>query len=87
MLFTFAFDIDKNVIELYYHKNVKLFCQNLIDVALKCDQCINQSKKNNIILNVAIVALEGRLLFIAFFDPHSIISIGEVKLSKTSSST
>ena len=35
VLFTFAFDINENVIKIDYHKNVKLFYQDLIDIVLK----------------------------------------------------
>ncbi len=35
VLFSFTFDIDKNVIEIYYHENNKFLYQDLIDEVLK----------------------------------------------------
>ena len=87
MLFAFAFDVDEDVIEVYYHKNVKFFCQNLINIALKRGQCIDQSKKHHLVLEIAIAVSESCFLFIAFSDSHLMIDIGQIKLGKTSSST
>ena len=35
MLFAFALGIDKDVIEIHYHKNIELLCQDLINIALE----------------------------------------------------
>ncbi len=35
MLFAFALGINEDVIEVYYHKNVVLLYQDLVDLALK----------------------------------------------------
>ncbi len=87
MLFAFAFDIDEDVIEVHYHKNIELLCQDLIDIVLKHGQCVGQSKSHNLVLKVAIASPEGRLLFIAFPNPHSMISIGQIELGEMSSPT
>ena len=39
MLFAFAFDLDKDVIKVHYHKNVELLYYDCVDIALKRDQC------------------------------------------------
>ena len=83
MLFSLVFNIDKDVITIYYHKNVKFFCQNLVNIALKRGRCIGQSKKHYLILKMAIIDPKDRLLFIFFSDLHPMIGIGQVKLSKT----
>ncbi len=87
MLFAFAFGIDKDVIKVYYHQNVKFLCQNLIDVALEYGQCVGQSKKHHLILKMAIASLEGYLPFITFFDSHSMVDISQIKLGETASPT
>ena len=87
MLFAFAFGIDKDIIEVHYDKNIILFFKNLINIALKYDQCIDQSKRHYLLLKMAIAGLKGHLLFIAFFDSHLMISIGQIKMSKILSST
>ena len=86
MLFAFVFDIDKNIIKIYYYKHVKLLCQDLINVTLECGHCIDQSKTHHLVLEILKATLEGRLLFIAFPDPHLMINIGQIELGETSSS-
>ena len=85
MLFALTLSINKNVIEIHYHENVKLFGQDLIDVALKCGRCVSQSKKQNLVLKMAIAGPESHLLLIAFPDPHLIVGIGQIELGDTSS--
>ncbi len=75
--------IDEDIIEVYYYKNVELLFQDLIDIALECSRCVNQSKKHHLVLGMAIAGLEGHLLFITFPDPHLMISIGQIELSET----
>ena len=87
MLFSLVFGVDKDVIEVYYHKNIELLCQNLIDIALKHDRYVGQSKKHYLILEMAIASLEGRLPFISLSDLHPIISISQVEPDKTLSRT
>ncbi len=76
MLFAFALGVDENVIEIYYYKNVELFCQDLVDVALKRGWRVGQSKRHDLIFKVTIAGFEGRFLFITFLDLHSMVSIG-----------
>ena len=87
MLFTFVFDVDKNVIEIQYYKNIELFCQDLDDIALERSRCVGQSKKYHLLLTMVIAGPEGRFLFIAFLNPHSIVGICQIKLGETSSPT
>ena len=87
MLFPFTFSVDKDVIKVYHHKNVKFFCQNLVDVALENSRCVGQFKKRHLILEMIIAALKSRLSFIAFFDPYLMVGVGEIELSKTLSLT
>ncbi len=87
MLFAFTLGVDEDVIEVHYHENVELFCQDLINIALECDRYVGQSKKHHLILKMAIAGPEGRVLFISFPNPHLIIGISQIKLGKSSSST
>ena len=87
MFFAFTLSIDKNVIEIHYHKNVELLGQDLIGVALKRSRCVGQSKRHNLVLEMAIAGLEDHFLFIAFLDPHLMVSIGQIELSETLSPT
>ena len=81
MFFVLAFGIDKDVIKIYYHENVELLCQNLVDITLECGQCISQSKKHDLVLEVAIADPEGCLPFFSFPNPHLIVGIGQIELS------
>ena len=85
MLFTFAFNIDKDVIEIHYHDNVKFLYQNLVDIVLECGWSIDSTKKYYLVLEMTIAGLEGHFLFIAFINPYLIVGIGQIKLRKTSS--
>ncbi len=76
MLFALALNVNEDVIEVHYDKNVELLCQDLIDITLECGQYIGQSKGHHLILKIAIVCHESCLLFVAFPDPHSMVSIG-----------
>ena len=87
MLFTLVFSVDEDIIEVYYHKNVELFCQDLVDIALEGGWCIGLSERHNLVLKVAIASFKGRFLFISFPDPHSIVNISQIKLGKLLSLT
>ncbi len=87
MLFAFVFSVDEDVIKVYYHENVELLCQDLVDVTLKCGQCIGQSKRHDLIFKMTIVGPDGRLPFIAFLDPHSMVGISQITLGETLSLT
>ncbi len=87
MLFSFTFGIDKDVIKVYYHENIELVCQNLIDIALKSGYCISQSTRHYLILEMAIVGPKDYLLFIVFSDPHLMVNIGKIELGEMSSPT
>ncbi len=75
MLFAFAFSVNEDIIEVYYHKNVEFLYQDLINIALECNWYISQFKRHDLILEVAMVGLEGHLSFVAFSDPDLMIGI------------
>ena len=86
LLVAFAFDVNEDVIEIHYHKNVEFVCQDLV-IALERDQCVGQSKRHHLVLEIVIADFEGYFLFIAFFDPYPMIGINQVKPGKTLSPT
>ncbi len=87
VLFALTLSVYEDVIKIHYHENVKLFCQDLVDIALECGWYVDQSKNHYLILKIAIAGPEGRLLFIAFSNPHSMVGIGQIELDETSSPT
>ena len=76
MLFAFTFSVDKVVFEVHYNKNVELFYQDLVNIALEYSQYVSQFKRYYLVIGIAITGLEGRFLFIAFPNPHLMIGIG-----------
>ena len=82
MLLTFALNVDEDVIKVYYYKNVELLHQDPIDIALERGWCIDQSKRHNLVLKVAIAGLESRLLFISFPNSHLMVGIGQIELGE-----
>ncbi len=82
MFFALALSVDENIIEIYYYENVELFGQDLVDIALKRGRCIGQSERHDLVLEMAVAGPEGRLPFVAFPDPHSMVGIGQIKLGE-----
>ncbi len=87
MLFALAFSVDEDVIEIHYYEDVELLGQDLVDVILKRGRCVGQSERHDLVLEMAIVGPEGRLPFVAFSDPHSMVGVSQVELGETSSLT
>ncbi len=87
MLFALTLSVDEDVIEIHYYKDVELLDQDLVDVTLKHGRCIGQSERHDLVFEMAIADPEGRLPFVTFPDPHSMVGIGQIKLHKPSSPT
>ena len=82
MAFFLIFSIDENIILIYNDKNIKLFCKNLVNIALKICQNVDQSKKYYLILKMAVSNPENFVLLIFFVNFHPMISTHDVKLDK-----
>ena len=76
MLFIFDLNVDENVIEVYYHKNVELFYRELVDITLECGRCIDLSKRYHLVLKIVIADFEGPLLFVFFPNLYLMVGIG-----------
>ncbi len=87
MLFALALSVDKDVIEIHYYEDVELIGQDFVDIALKRGQCVGQSERYDLVLEMAIANPESRLPFVAFPDPHSMVGVGQIELGETSSPT
>ncbi len=82
MLFALTLSIDKNIIETHYYKDIELLGQDLVDVTLKGGQCVGQSERHDLVLEMAVAGPEGRLLFVTFPDPHSMVGVGQIELGE-----
>ena len=76
------FGIDEDVIEVNSDKDIEFLSQNLVNIALKAGRYFEQPKRHYLILKVAVSSLKSRLLFVALFYSHLIVSTCEVKLDK-----
>ena len=73
-------NIDQNVIQIHYNKDVKLFSKDLSNVILKIGRSIGESKKHDLVLEMAISDTKGSLPFMTFSNPYLVIGISEVEL-------
>ncbi len=61
------------MIETYDDKDIILFSENFIDIALKMGRSVRKAKKHNWVLEIAVSSLKNNFLFIAFTNSHLII--------------
>ncbi len=85
VLFALVLSIDENVIEVHYHKNVVLLCQDLVDITLKRGRRVSQAKKHDLIFEMTQARPESHLPLVTFPDPHLIVSISQIEQGKMSS--
>ena len=82
MAFSLVFGIDEDIIQIHNDKDMKLFREDFIDIALAGCQSVDQLKKHYLILEINVSSPEGSLLIISFANFHLVIGIGEVELGK-----
>ena len=82
MTFSFVFSINENIIQIYNNKDIKLFHEDLIDIALEGCRSIGQSKKQYLILKVTISGPESSFLLISIANSYPVIRTGKVELGK-----
>ncbi len=75
MFFFLALNIDENVVKVHNNEDIELFCQDLINIALKHGWYIGQSERYYLVLQLAVVGLENRFPFITFSNSHLMIGI------------
>ena len=82
VVFSLVLGIDKDIIQIYNDKDIELFHDDFIDIALECCQSVGQSIRHYLILKVTVSSLENCFLLISFANSHPVIGTGEVKLGK-----
>ena len=70
MVLTLVCVIDEDVIQIYNTKDIKIFCQNFINIILKACWYIKKFKWHYIIFKIAIIRLEYSFLFVIFLDSY-----------------
>ena len=76
------FSIDQDVIQIHYDKDVKLFSEDFINVALKTGWSIGESKRHDLVLEVAVPSTKNSLSFVAFSNSHPIVDTSQIQLGK-----
>lgn len=60
------FNINQNIVNIYYNKNVKFFCKDLVNKVLETGISIKKLTKHNLIFKVLILDL--KVFFYFFFE-------------------
>ena len=74
------FDVDQNIIQIHHNEDIKLFSEDLVDVALKAGRCIRIAKEHYLVLKVAVSGAEGYLPLIILSDSYPIVGTSQVQL-------
>ncbi len=82
MRLSWILSIDQDVIQIHYNEDIKLFSENLIDVALKTCGYIGKAKRHYLILEVVVSSVKDRLSFVTFLNPYSVIGTSQIQLGK-----
>lgn len=68
-------NIDQNIIQIYYNKNIKLFSNNFVNITLKIDLYI---RKTNLQLEIIVYNIKSCFLLITFLNLYRMIRISQV---------
>ena len=77
------FGINQDIIQIYYNKDIKLFNKDFVDIALKIGCCVEKTKGDDLVFEIAIFGVKSRLLLIIFFNFHLMIGTSEIQLGKS----
>ncbi len=64
--------------QIHHNKDIKLFCEDLVDIALKTGWYVGKAEGHYLVLEVAISGAKGRLPFVTFLYPYLMISTSQV---------
>ena len=82
-----VFGVDEDVIEVNNDEDIEFLGQDLVNVTLEAGRGVGLPKRHYLVLEVAVSSPESRLIFIALFYPHPMVSTREVELGKSFCST
>lgn len=57
-------NINQNIVQIHYDKNVKFFNKDLIDIILKTDQGDKEFKKHDLVLEMSVPGTKDSLSFV-----------------------
>ena len=67
------FDVNQDVIKVYNDENIKFFCQDFVNVALKVGGGIRITKKHDLVLEMAVPRLEDCFSLVTLTNSHLMI--------------
>ena len=79
--------VNQDVIEVNNDENIKLFDQDFVDISLEATGGIEKTERNNLILEIAVLHLEGCFPLVALLNFYLMISVCQVSLSKMLTAT
>lgn len=79
--------VELNVIWINDHKDIKLFCQYLIDVFLEACCYVKKVKRHHLILKMTVSSSKSRLPLVSFANSHPIVSTSQIELGELINST
>ena len=82
MIISVIISIDKDVVQIYNDKYVKLLSKNLVDKSLKACKCVCSPKNHYLVPEMAILSPERGLPLVPFADFYLIVCTGKVELGK-----
>ncbi len=77
-----VFGIDQDIIQIHHKKDIKLFNEDLVDVALKTGWSIRKTKGHDLVVEMTVSSTKSHFLLITFLNPHLIIIISKILLDK-----
>ena len=87
MILASVFGINQDVIEVYNNKNIKFFCYDSIDIALKASKGVRRTKRYDLVLKIAVLHLKDYFPLVILSNSHSMIYVYQVQLSKVLGAT
>lgn len=78
----YLLNINQNIVQTYYDKDIKLFNKDLIDIILKIGRGVGELKWHDLVLKMAVPSTKNSFSFITLSNPHLIVGINQVQLSK-----
>lgn len=75
-------NVAQDIIKIYIHKDIKLFCWYLIDISLKSCWCVGKAKRSYLILKMTVFDTKSRLSLVFFVYFHMMVDTNQIELDK-----
>ncbi len=79
---SWIFSINQDIIQVYHNKDIKLFSENFIVIALKAGGYDGKAKGYYLVLELAVSGAKVRLPLVTFSNPYLVVSTSKIELDK-----